>query len=102
MRGGSGDLCIAAWLWAGDILWEIKNRHAFDIKVAEGTKIGTIQRHRDNLPINVNADMKDLILKATVENFVPVLDDRNKFIGIVTRTDIIKYFFENSNTKKSK
>ena len=86
----------------GDILWEIKNRHAFDMKVAEGTKIGTIQRHRDNLPINVNADMKDLILKATVENFVPVLDDRNKFIGIVTRTDIIKYFFENSNTKKSK
>ncbi len=85
----------------GDILWEIKNRHAFDIKVAEGTKIGTIQRHRDNLPINVNADMKDLILKATVENFVPVLDDRNKFIGIVTRTDIIKYFFENSNIKKA-
>ena len=85
----------------GDILWEIKNRHAFDMKVAEGTKIGTIQRHRDNLPINVNADMKDLILKATVENFVPVLDDRNKFIGIVTRTDIIKYFFENSNIKKA-
>ena len=32
--------------------------------------------------------MNDLIIKATTENFVPVLDDRNKFIGIVTRTDI--------------
>ena len=50
------------------------------------------------MPININADMKDLIIKATAENFVPVLDDRNKFIGIVTRTNIIKYFFERNKS----
>ena len=82
----------------GDILWEIKNRNSFDLKTAESIKIGSIRRHRDNLPININADMNDLIIKATVENFVPVLDDRNKFIGIVTRTDIIKYFFERNKS----
>ena len=82
----------------GDILWEIKNRNCFDLKTAELTKIGSIRRHRDNLPININADMNDLIIKATAENFVPVLDDRNKFIGIVTRTDIIKYFFEKNKS----
>ena len=76
----------------GDILWEIKNRNSFDLKTAESIKIGSIRRHRDNLP------MKDLIIKATAENFVPVLDDRNKFIGIVTRTDIIKYFFERNKS----
>ena len=28
------------------------------------------------------------------QNFVPVMDDDGKFIGIVTRKDIIKYFSE--------
>lgn len=81
----------------GDILWEIKNRHQFNLKEAENTKISDIKRFRDNLPIDISAHIDDLILKATHQNFVPVIDDRKKFIGIVTRTDIIKYFFENQN-----
>ncbi|MCM1513651.1 MAG: CBS domain-containing protein [Anaeroplasma bactoclasticum] len=81
----------------GDILWEIKNRHQFNLNEAENTKISDVKRFRDNLPIDISAQIDDLILKATVQNFVPVIDDRKKFIGIVTRTDIIKYFFENQN-----
>lgn len=81
----------------GDILWEIKNRHQFNLTEAENTKISDVKRFRDNLPIDISAQIDDLILKATVQNFVPVIDDRKKFIGIVTRTDIIKYFFENQN-----
>lgn len=81
----------------GDILWEIKNRHQFNLNEAENTKISDVKRLRDNLPIDISAQIDDLILKATVQNFVPVIDDRKKFIGIVTRTDIIKYFFENQN-----
>ena len=36
--------------------------------------------------------MEDLIDKALNQNFVPVVDDQNNFIGIVTRKDIIRYF----------
>ncbi|MCF0246002.1 MAG: hypothetical protein HUJ55_04180, partial [Ileibacterium sp.] len=35
----------------------------------------------------------DLLLDASLhQNFVPIVDDRNIFIGIVTRQSIINYF----------
>ena len=78
----------------GDILFEIKNHQDFSLKKSEDIKISDINRLRDNNPIDVNAAIDDLILKATTQNFVPVVDDRNKFIGIVTRKDIITYFLK--------
>lgn len=38
--------------------------------------------------------MEDLIMKAMNQNFIPVLDDKKSFIGIITRKDIIKYFYQ--------
>ena len=35
--------------------------------------------------------MHDLIERASTQNFVPVVDDKDAFIGIVTRRAIIKY-----------
>jgi CBS domain-containing protein len=35
--------------------------------------------------------MHDLVERATSQNFVPVVDDKDAFIGIVTRRAIIKY-----------
>ena len=35
--------------------------------------------------------MNELVEIAINQNFVPVLDDRNLFIGIVTRKDIMLY-----------
>ena len=67
----------------------------FDIKVAEKSKICEIKRLRSYQAININADINDLILLSLDQNFVPVVDDRNKFIGIVTRKDIIKSFLKN-------
>ena len=44
-------------------------------------------------------DMEDLISKAMNQNFVPVIDDKHIFIGIVTRKDIIEFCY-NEYTKK--
>ena len=35
--------------------------------------------------------MEDLLKRASKQNFIPVVDDKNTFIGIVTRRSIIKY-----------
>ena len=43
-------------------------------------------------PVNVMADMDELLQLAMTQNFVPVVDDRGMFIGIVTRQDIMRYF----------
>ena len=44
--------------------------------------------------------MENLIGKALNQNFVPVLDDQKCFIGIITRKDIIKYFYQKCETVK--
>lgn len=83
-------------LTEGDLLWAIKNMKNFDVKKAEGILISEIKRFRDYESITIQGKMNELIIKATTANFVPVVDEHNLFIGIVTRKDIINYFFEHN------
>ncbi len=78
----------------GDILWHIKQLGEFDLIDSEDINITKIKRFRDNSPIKVNSNIQDLINVSKTQNFVPVVDDRNMFIGIVTRQDIITYFYD--------
>lgn len=41
--------------------------------------------------VRIDSNMEDLINLAKVQNFVPVVDDMNRFIGIVRRSQIIEY-----------
>ncbi|HHX00743.1 MAG TPA: CBS domain-containing protein [Acholeplasmataceae bacterium] len=79
----------------GDILRFIMNKD-ISKSVAEKAKIADVERLRDLEPINQDAKIQDLILKATNQNFVPIVDEDNIFIGIVTRKEIINYFFEHN------
>lgn len=44
-------------------------------------------------PVSINANMEDLISIISNQNFVPVVDDSKKFIGIITRRDVIQYIY---------
>lgn len=50
-----------------------------------------------NPPVRITATMEDLLNRAMDQNFIPVIDDRDFFIGIITRRDIIKHFYKSTN-----
>ena len=75
----------------GDLLWAMKNLCYMDMRQAEARKIMEIDRRRDYKPVKVTANMYDLVSRASTQNFVPVVDDKDAFIGIITRSSIIKY-----------
>ena len=58
---------------------------------AEARRIMEISRRRDNVPVRVTTSMQDLLERASTQNYVPVVDDKDAFIGIIPRRAIIKY-----------
>ena len=81
-------------LTEGDLLWAVKNLCLMDMRDAEKHCIMDITHRKDNVPVSVTTDMQELLLKASDQNFVPVVDDKNAFIGIVTRRAIMRYCLE--------
>lgn len=75
----------------GDILWALKNLCYMDIRQAEARRLMEIPRKKDNVPVRVTTSMRDLVDRAANQNFVPVVDDKDTFIGLITRRAIINY-----------
>lgn len=78
-------------LTEGDLLWKMKNTPGLSFKNTEKIKLDEIERHTQYHPVSVNAHMENLIARAAEQNFVPVVDDNGIFIGIVRRSELIKY-----------
>ena len=62
-----------------------------DLRQTEDHSISEIPTRREVHPVRVDTRIEDLVLVAADQNFVPVIDDKNAFIGIVTRSSILKY-----------
>ncbi|MBE6716933.1 MAG: CBS domain-containing protein [Ruminococcaceae bacterium] len=74
----------------GDFLWALYNNNSPDLKRLEKTELKSIIR-RDYQPVKASASIDEILSRAYYQNFVPVVDDRGVFIGIIKRKDIIKY-----------
>ena len=80
----------------GDLLWTVKRVCGLDLRQTEDHSISEIQHRRAVQPVRVDTRVEDLISVAADQNFVPVIDDKGDFIGIVTRSRILKYYLETS------
>ena len=75
----------------GDLLWKLKNTPGLTFQNTEDIYLSEVEQHVQNLPVTIDAQMEDLISRAVVQNFVPVVDDHKIFIGMVRRREMIEY-----------
>ncbi|MFT5873644.1 MAG: CBS domain-containing protein [Clostridium sp.] len=80
-------------LTEGDLLWKLKNTPDLSFNDTNKILIEDIPRHICNKAVKINSDIESLISLAKDQNFVPVVDDNDVFIGIIKRSDIITYCF---------
>ncbi|MBO4635648.1 MAG: CBS domain-containing protein [Clostridiales bacterium] len=91
----------------GDFLWTIVTEDSSQttIKVEELETIGMdqIELHPEKNPaIRITSSIDELVERALNQNFIPVVDDRDMFIGIVTRRTVIRYFYETNDLPRDK
>lgn len=75
----------------GDLLWAIKNNYMMNMKDAESRPVMEVARRKDYHPVTVTTNPRELLSMAVDQNFVPMVDDKDSFIGIVTRQKIMQY-----------
>ena len=86
----------------GDFLWLIVDRYLNKMEVNDKKlekisikEILIIDRYKS---VKITASINELVSLSLNQNFVPIVDDTNNFIGIVSRKKIIEHF---SKTKKA-
>ncbi|CAH2214075.1 CBS domain-containing protein [Tepidibacter aestuarii] len=85
----------------GDLLWKLKNTPDLNFKNTSKILLKDIPRKMDNKPVYINSNIEDLISLSINQNFVPVVDDQNIFIGIIKRSEIIDYCYKSLFDKKN-
>ena len=78
----------------GDFLWSMVDRDDHSIRGQEELKVADIIREDMFPPLGIDSGMAQVTLDLLERNFAPVVDDRGKFVGIVTRRDVLKYLSE--------
>ncbi len=74
----------------GDLLWYFMDAGTIDLAKCQETRIrdALTLKHYPPVPIDMNIpEVVDLLVSY---NFLPVVDDRDSFVGIVTRNKILK------------
>ena len=75
----------------GDFLRYLAER-AHSAQELHEAKLTTILHTNRARAVPITTSMEELLSLAAEQNFVPVVDDYGSFVGIVRRSDIIRYF----------
>ncbi len=77
-----------------DLFEYFKKQGTIDFRGAEKSGVMEIVSEGYAKPLLHSADMTDLVEKVKEHNFVPVVDDRGCFIGLILRRDVLNFLFE--------
>jgi len=78
----------------GDLLWHIAEEKEISLEHLKEDNITDLERRHDVPAVKVDADIDVLVEKIVNHNFVPVVDDRNVLMGIVTRRRVMQELLE--------
>lgn len=84
----------------GDFLWKIIQTGAVSRPAQEVLLVKDILQPEAYAAAKIDESMEDLVTKVMQQNFVPVVDDRGCFCGIVTRRVILKHFIDVLRAKR--
>lgn len=76
----------------GDLLWTIKNEFDFKEESFAGVHLSKVVKKYKYKPVKIDEKVENMIERVTNQNFVPVIDDDEVFIGIVKRKDVLQYY----------
>ena len=79
----------------GDILWYIVDDESIDLEDLEDVKISQLLRADYRPAVKVDCNISELAEKIVSNSFVPVVDDRNVLMGIVTRKRVLQELLKN-------
>ncbi|WAW15664.1 CBS domain-containing protein [Peptostreptococcus equinus] len=76
----------------GDLLWFLEARHV-DNNLLNNTNIMQVPMRYRNETAKIDTNVEELFNVLIHQNFVPVIDDSNIFIGIIKRRDALQYAY---------
>ena len=77
----------------GDLLWgllDTPNQNLYDL---EQIKLIDLIDSNKYKPMHVQSSMDEVVESIMNQNFIPLVDDRGVFMGIVTRRKVIEYYY---------
>lgn len=81
-------------LTEGDLLWYLKQHPHITFADTERVPLSDVTRRMPLKPVDIDAEIEALLALAIDQNFVPVVDGRQVFIGIVRRRSVLLFFRE--------
>ena len=74
----------------GDFLWNILDGKDNSLRTQEKLPLRQVLRPGFNPAVCIDVTLSQLLERAMQQSFIPVVDDRGAFVGIVTRQNIIR------------
>ena len=78
----------------GDFLWNMISYGDNSIYDRENHRLSEIIRPDFNPPVKVTTPVEGLTDQIMNQNFVPVIDDQDVLMGIVTRQNVLRYLLK--------